>query len=184
MPRYIRLNSVSRTPSQTHWTRLKDHADLRHKFATQVKESTRLVNHSTQTFEDPFAKNSYLHLKEVVSQKVPMDCINELTLDMLRPAAAQHLPISLLPESIRTSAGDADTLDDILLPLWTMWSSFSGLFLWPMPWLTRLRVLRRMFSTTPTGSSCYRQGMPVTAVVTRLVTYPSQSVKSLAQKEL
>ncbi|KAG5861725.1 hypothetical protein JTB14_034799 [Gonioctena quinquepunctata] len=42
-----------------------------------------------------------------------MDRINELTLDMLRPAAAKYLPVSLMPEGIRrrrTSAGDADTL--------------------------------------------------------------------------
>ncbi|KAG5863906.1 hypothetical protein JTB14_029087 [Gonioctena quinquepunctata] len=62
-----------------------------------------MVNHSTQTFEDPFEKNSYFHWMEIDSQKVgvPKDFINELTLDMLRPAAAKHLPVSLMPESIR-----------------------------------------------------------------------------------
>ncbi|KAG5886672.1 hypothetical protein JTB14_014708 [Gonioctena quinquepunctata] len=76
MPRHIRLNSVSRLPSRSHGTRMKYHADLRHKLATQVKESTRMVNHSTQTFEDPFKKNGFFHWKEVDSQKVgvPMDC--------------------------------------------------------------------------------------------------------------
>ncbi|KAG5865161.1 hypothetical protein JTB14_003848 [Gonioctena quinquepunctata] len=103
MPRHIPLNSVSRMHSQSHETRMEDRTDLRHKLATQVKESTKMVNHSTQTFEDPFEKNGYFHWKEVDSQKVgvPMDCINEMTLDMLRPAAAKHLPVSLMPESIR-----------------------------------------------------------------------------------
>ncbi|KAG5873721.1 hypothetical protein JTB14_009362 [Gonioctena quinquepunctata] len=55
------------------------------------------------------------------------------------------------------------TLEDILLPLWTMWSSFSGLFLGQCPGSlnnksSRLRGPRRMLPTTPTGSSCYRQG--------------------------
>ncbi|KAG5883985.1 hypothetical protein JTB14_007514 [Gonioctena quinquepunctata] len=57
----------------------------------------------------------------------------------------------------------SQTLEDILLPLWTMWRSFSGLFMWPMLRLThtkssRLRGPRRMLPTTPTGSSCYRHG--------------------------
>ncbi|KAG5861939.1 hypothetical protein JTB14_026219 [Gonioctena quinquepunctata] len=74
---------------------MEDRTDLRHKLATQVQESMKMVNHSTQTFEDPFEKNGYFPWKEVDSQKigVPMDCINELTLDMLRPAAAKHLPM-------------------------------------------------------------------------------------------
>ncbi|KAG5877838.1 hypothetical protein JTB14_036973 [Gonioctena quinquepunctata] len=103
MPRHIPLNSVSRMHSQSHGTRMEDRTDLRHKFATQVKESTKMVNHSTQTFEDPFEKNGYFHWEEIDSQKVAiaMDCINELTLDMLRPAAAKHLPVSLMPESMR-----------------------------------------------------------------------------------
>ncbi|KAG5874380.1 hypothetical protein JTB14_036724 [Gonioctena quinquepunctata] len=103
MPRHIPLDSVSHMHSHSHETRMEDRTDLRHKLATQVKEATKMVNHSTQTFEDPFEKNSYFHWKEIDSQKVgvPMDCINELTLDMLRPAAAKHLPVSLMPESIR-----------------------------------------------------------------------------------
>ncbi|KAG5866085.1 hypothetical protein JTB14_010175 [Gonioctena quinquepunctata] len=94
MPRHIPLNSVNRMHSQSHGTRMEDRIDLRHKLATQDKESTRVVNHSTQIFDDPFEKNGYFHWKEIDSQEVgvPMDCINELTLDMLRPAAAQHLP--------------------------------------------------------------------------------------------
>ncbi|KAG5863330.1 hypothetical protein JTB14_004961 [Gonioctena quinquepunctata] len=100
MPRHIPLDSVSRMHSHSHETRMEDRTDLRHKLATQVKEATKMVNHSTQTSEDPFEKNNYFHWKEIDSQKVgvPMDCINELTLDMLRPAAAKHLPVSLMPE--------------------------------------------------------------------------------------
>ncbi|KAG5861103.1 hypothetical protein JTB14_003815 [Gonioctena quinquepunctata] len=103
MPRHIPPNTVSRMHSQSHWTGMEDRTDLRHKLATQVKESTKMVNHSTQTFEDPFEKNSYFHWMEIDSQKVgvPKDFINELTLDMLRPAATKHLPVSLMPESIR-----------------------------------------------------------------------------------
>ncbi|KAG5881963.1 hypothetical protein JTB14_020527 [Gonioctena quinquepunctata] len=99
MPRHIPLDSVSRMHSHSHETRMEDRTDLRHKLATQVKEATKMVNHSTQTSEDPFEKNNYFHWKEIDSQKVgvPMDCINELTLDMLRPAAAKHLPVSLTP---------------------------------------------------------------------------------------
>ncbi|KAG5862289.1 hypothetical protein JTB14_003095 [Gonioctena quinquepunctata] len=157
--------------SQSHWTGMEDRTDLRHKLATQVKESTKMVNHSTQTFEDPFEKNSYFHWMEIDSQKVevPKDFINELTLDMLRPAAAKHLPVSDAREyktseehhttpdyprrhprqsrmtfpryllvdkdlcwrwdTLVTSDNPVANLEDILLPLWTMWSSFSGLFL-------------------------------------------------------
>ncbi|KAG5869603.1 hypothetical protein JTB14_001683 [Gonioctena quinquepunctata] len=131
-----------------HETRMEDRTDLSHKLATQVKESTKMVNHSTQTFKDPFEKNGYFHWKEVDSQKVgvPMDCINEMTLDMLRPAAAKHLPVSLMPDRIRrtrTSAGDADTLvtgdnpvanlEHIPAPAVDEVGSFSGLFLGQCP---------------------------------------------------
>ncbi|KAG5896602.1 hypothetical protein JTB14_024411 [Gonioctena quinquepunctata] len=94
MPRHIPLDSVSHMHNHSHETRMEDRTDLRHKLATQVKGATKMVNHGTQTFEDPFEKNSYFHWKGIDSQKVevPMDCINELTLDMLRPAAAKHLP--------------------------------------------------------------------------------------------
>ncbi|KAG5869795.1 hypothetical protein JTB14_027346 [Gonioctena quinquepunctata] len=53
--------------------------DLRHKLATQVKETTKMVNHSTQTSEDPFEKNSYFHWKEIDSQKFGYRWIHQRT---------------------------------------------------------------------------------------------------------
>ncbi|KAG5862285.1 hypothetical protein JTB14_015424 [Gonioctena quinquepunctata] len=98
-----------------------------------------------------------------------MDCINELTLDMLRPAAAKHLPVSLMPESIRrtrTSAGDADTLVTSDNPVANL-GRYSApavddveFVQWTVPVANRLRGPRRMFLTIPTGSSRYRQGCP------------------------
>ncbi|KAG5867813.1 hypothetical protein JTB14_012421 [Gonioctena quinquepunctata] len=207
MPRHIPLNTVSRMHSQSHWTGMEDRTDLRHKLATQVKESTKMVNHSTQTFEDPFEKNSYFHWMEIDSQKVevPKDFINELTLDMLRPAAAKHLPVSLMPESIRrvrniippprlpqtTSPAVEDDCPRYLLVdkdlCWRCGHLGHKRQSCRKPWKifcsrcgrcgvrsadcscgqcpgsvnnksSRLRGPRRMFPTTPTGSSCYRQG--------------------------
>ncbi|KAG5863720.1 hypothetical protein JTB14_022713 [Gonioctena quinquepunctata] len=112
MPRHIPLNSVSRMHSQSHGTRMNDRTDLRHKLATQITESTKMVNHSTQRFEGPFEKNGYFHWKEVDSQRQG-------------PLLAMRTPWS--PATILSP-----TLEDILLPLWTMWSSFSGLYLWPI----------------------------------------------------
>ncbi|KAG5876859.1 hypothetical protein JTB14_004971 [Gonioctena quinquepunctata] len=94
MPRHIPLNTVSGMHSQSHWTGMEDRTDLRHKLATQVKESTKMVNHIPRHSKIHSKKNSYFHC-ENRSQKVgvPKDFINELTLDMLRPAAVKHLPV-------------------------------------------------------------------------------------------
>ncbi|KAG5883984.1 hypothetical protein JTB14_007513 [Gonioctena quinquepunctata] len=103
LPSHIRLNSVICSWS---W----DQHGGPYRFETQIgdpsrriEEDTKMVNHSFQTFEDPFEKNGYFQWKEVVSQKVgvPMEYITESIIDMLRPAAAKHLPVSLMPESIR-----------------------------------------------------------------------------------
>ncbi|KAG5861599.1 hypothetical protein JTB14_019355 [Gonioctena quinquepunctata] len=209
MPRHIPPNTVSRMHSQSHWTGMEDRTDLRHKLATQVKESTKMVNHSTQTFEDPFEKNSYFHWMEIDSQKVgvPKDFINELTLDMLRPAATKHLPVSLMPESIRrvrniippprlpptTPPAVMNDCPRYLLVdkdlCWRCGHLGHKRQSCRKPWKifcsrcgrcgvrsadctcgqcpgsvnnksSRLRGPRRMFPTTPTGSSCYRQGCP------------------------
>ncbi|KAG5861495.1 hypothetical protein JTB14_010597 [Gonioctena quinquepunctata] len=173
MPRHIPLNSVSRMHSQSHETRMEDRTDLRHKLATQVKESTKMVNHSTQTFKDPFEKNGYFHWKEVDSQKVgvPMDCINEMTLDMLRPAATKHLPVSLMPESIRrtrTSAGDADTLVTGDNPVANL-GTYSAPAVDDVEFVQRTvpvvnalahGTISLLAPTTPTGPSRYRQDCP------------------------
>ncbi|KAG5860665.1 hypothetical protein JTB14_023045 [Gonioctena quinquepunctata] len=96
MPRHIRLNFVTRMPSQSHGTRMKDPADLKHKLATPFKELTRMVNHSP--------RHSRIHSRRMVISTGRKSSAGR------RQPWQSKMTVHAICWWTRTSAGDADTL--------------------------------------------------------------------------
>ncbi|KAG5866337.1 hypothetical protein JTB14_010134 [Gonioctena quinquepunctata] len=60
-----------------------------------------MVDHGTQTVEDPFEHNGYFHCRKPTIQEngIQQDPAHSARLDILRPAFTSHLPVALIPES-------------------------------------------------------------------------------------
>ncbi|KAG5864693.1 hypothetical protein JTB14_021370 [Gonioctena quinquepunctata] len=100
------INSVSRMHSQSHGTRMEDRTDLRHKLATQVKESAKVVNHGTQTFKFPLEASRQPEVW--VPDGVPPRTKTQQASD--GPHQMPPIPLCYLRGLDKTSAGNADTL--------------------------------------------------------------------------
>ncbi|KAG5867005.1 hypothetical protein JTB14_032566 [Gonioctena quinquepunctata] len=110
----------------------------------------------SQTFEDPFEKNSYFHWMEIIARRLPQttppgfedDC--PASVGRQRPWCVGHLG--------RQSCANLGNI----LPLWDV-ELFSGLFLGQSPGSVNNKSSDRgprRISLPPTGSRCYRQGCP------------------------